>query len=212
MRYEQNAMRVPMTAPARMSYQLWYSSMVSAPPIRHAPRRGATVAISFHMAGVEIEGQEDEASKGGGGVTRRHRLETVVDLVLVTCADAAVEHDLAVAVGNVAVYAAIDAIVCCAHAETVGDDRLAHGEEVRAQTTDEPLDEDLEDGGDDERIEQTYGGVVDVPEAAGTDLHNQEDNEGYEESQQSSSPDGHNFVPEGVGELGVDNLAVLECD
>lgn len=128
--------------------------------------------------GVEVEGQEDEASKGGGGVTGWHTFKTVIDLLLISSTDAAVEHNLAVAIGNVSVYAAVDAVICCAHAETVGDDRLAHGEEVRAETADEPLDEDLEDGSGDERIEQTDSSVVDIPETASPDLYNKKDNEG----------------------------------
>lgn len=57
------------------------------------------------------------------------------------------------------------------------------------KTTDEPLDEDLEDSGGDEGVEQTNGGVVDVPEAAGADLDDQEDQEGNEEGHKGSSID-----------------------
>jgi hypothetical protein len=47
---------------------------------------------------VEIEIQEDKSSEGGGGVTRRHRLQAVVDLLLVTSADLTIVHDLTVSI------------------------------------------------------------------------------------------------------------------
>ncbi|KAK4986855.1 hypothetical protein LTR66_007755 [Elasticomyces elasticus] len=84
--------------------------------------------------GGEIEVEEDEGGEGGRGVSPRHRLERVVDLVPVPGADRAVVHHLAEAVADVA---------RC-------DKGLADVVEVRAQAADEPFDEDLEDGGGDE--------------------------------------------------------------
>jgi Tfp pilus assembly major pilin PilA len=163
--------------------------------------------------GVQVEVQEHKASKGSGGVTRRHRLEAVVDLLPVTRADAAVEHDLAVSIGDVASNTAIlIAIVCGTEAKTIRNDRLADSEEVRTKSSNEPLDEDLEDSGGDERVQQTDGSVVDVPEAASTDLNNQEDGKGNEKGHESSSPDGNDFVAKRIRELRVNNLAVLEDD
>jgi hypothetical protein len=141
--------------------------------------------------GIQVEVQEDEAGESSSGMARRHRLEAVVDLLAVTSADAAVEHDLAVAIGNVAGAALVTVVVDTECA--CGNDGLADGEEVGAQTADEPLDEDLEHGSRDECVQESDGGVVDVPEATCTDLNNQEDGEGDEEGHEGSSPDGNNF-------------------
>ena len=65
---------------------------------------------------------------------------------------------------------------------------------MRTQTTNEPLDKDLEDGGRNERVQKTDGGVVDVPEASGADLDDQEDCEGDEEGHESSRPDGDDLL------------------
>jgi hypothetical protein len=179
---------------------------------------------------VKVEVQEDEASEGSGGVTRRHRLETVVNLLLVTRADAAVEHDLAVSIGNVTAgnTSTLVAVVWSISIEEVRNNRLAHGEEVRAQTTNEPLDKDLEDGSRDERVQQADGSVVDIPKASGADLDDQEDCEGNEEGHESSSPDGNDLsrvstylvctskatylIAQRVRKLWVHNLAVPKGD
>ena len=150
---------------------------------------------------VEVQIQVNEASERSRGVPRWHGLQTIIDLVLVARADAAVEHNRAEPIRHVAMR------------DEVGrDHRLADSEEVRTQSTDEPLDEDLEDGCGDERVQQADGGVIDVPEAAGSDLHDQEDEEGDEEGHQSSRVDGNDLVAHRVGELGVDDLAVGEAD
>ena len=138
---------------------------------------------------VQVKVQENEASEGSGCVTGRHGLEAVVDLVLVASADAAVEHDLAVPIGDVANLAVLIAVVCATNVETLRDDGLADGKEVRAKTTDKPLDEDLKYSSRDERVEQADGGVVDIPEAAGADLHDQEDREWNAEGHECCSPD-----------------------
>ena len=121
-----------------------------------------------------------------------------------------------VTVGDIASEgtAIFDAIVVAANntAHVGGNDRLADSEKVRAETTNEPLDEDLEDGSSDKRVQQTNGGVVHIPEAAGADLHNEEDKEGDEEGHESGGPDGNNLGAERVRKLRVDNLAVLEDD
>jgi hypothetical protein len=154
------------------------------------PHGGMVVGKDLELS-VQVEVQEDEASESSGGVTRRHGLEAVVNLVLVTCADAAIEHDLAVSIGNVAAGNAsvLVAVVDATDIKALRDDRLADSEEVRAQTTNEPLDEHLENSCRDERVQETDGSVVDVPEAASTDLNDQEHCEGNEEGHESSSPD-----------------------
>jgi hypothetical protein len=127
-------------------------------------------------------------------VARRHALETIVDLLLVARADAAVEHDLAVPVGHIATNTAVlVAVVCGAEAKALRNHGLADCEEVRAQSANEPFDEDLEDGGGDESVEQADGGVVDVPEAAGADLDDEKDGEGDEEGHKCGRPDRYNL-------------------
>ena len=99
--------------------------------------------------GVEVQVQVDEASERSRGVAGRHRLKAVVDLFPVTCADATVEHDLTISVCDVAVgTAGFNTVVVGADSvENVSrDDRLAHGKEVRAKASNEPFDEDLENG------------------------------------------------------------------
>ena len=83
--------------------------------------------------GVEVEVEEDKASKGSRGVARGHGLEAVVDLLLVACANATVEHDLAIAVGNASVRATVDAVIVQAHIQASRDNRLADSEEVGSE-------------------------------------------------------------------------------
>lgn len=160
------------------------------------------VVVGEHLElSVKVEVQVDESSESSGRVTRRHRLEAVVDLLLVARADAAVEHDLAVAVGNVA-----------RGTHVLWDHRLAHGEEVRAETSDEPFDEDLEDGRGDEGVQETDGCIVHVPEAADADLADEEDGDGDQGCHEGGSINGNDLVAQWVCELGVDNLAIREDD
>lgn len=80
-------------------------------------------------------------------MARWHRLETIVDLAAITRADAAVEHDLSVAICNVAVSTAgLVTVVVDTHCtqDVIGDNGFADGEEVRAESANEPLDKDLE--------------------------------------------------------------------
>lgn len=70
----------------------------------------------------------------------------------------------------------------------------------------------MEHGGSDDGVEQADGGVVDVPEAAGADLHDQEDGDGNQDGEQGSGPDGNDLIAHRVGEFGVHDLAVLEVD
>lgn len=146
--------------------------------------------------GVEVQGQEDEARKGGRRMAAGERLQAVVNLVWVSRADVAGVVDLREA-------APVEALV--GHAADV---RLADVEKVRAEAANEPLAEDLEDGGGDERVQKTDDTVVDVPEGADADLHHQDDRDGDDGSEERSEPDGDNLLAEGVAKLGPDNLAV----
>lgn len=153
--------------------------------------------------GVQVQIQIDEPRERSRRVSRRHRLKAVIDLVPVPGADLRRVVDLLEPGGIIATVGA---------AGGKRDVRLADGQEVRAQAPDEPLDEDLEHGGGDEGVEQSDDGVVDVPEGADADLHHEEDEDGDEGGEQCGGPDWDDFLPEGVGEFRVDDLAVGEED
>jgi hypothetical protein len=164
---------------------------------------------------VEVQVKVDKASEGSGGVTGRHRLKAVVDFALITSADATVEHYLTVPICDVAIGATSfhTIIVGADGVENISrDDGLADGEEMRAKASNEPFDEDLENGCGDQSIEKSNGSVVDVPEAASTDLNNQKDGKGDEEGHESSSPNRDNLVAHRVGELRVHDFSILEDD
>lgn len=175
------------------------------------PHGGVVVGKNLELR-VEVEIQEHEASEGGSSVARGHGLEGVVDLFLVTCADASVEHDRAEAVGDVGACGSSRLEGVGVKGEVGRDHRLADGEEMRAETSNEPLDEDLEDGSHDQGVQKTNGGVVDIPERAHPDLADEEDGEGDEEGHESGGPNGDDLVAQRVGKLGVNNLSISEGD
>lgn len=80
--------------------------------------------------GVEVKGEENETSECCGRMTRRHRFQRVVDIILVAGTNGTVKHEVGEArsIGSAS--------------RNVG---LANGIEMGAQTTDQPFDEDLED-------------------------------------------------------------------
>ena len=79
---------------------------------------------------------------------------------------------------------------------------------MRAEATDEAFEHDLEDGGCDEGVEESEHGVVDVPEGADADLHQEDDDDGDEGGEHGCCPDWDDFFTKGIGELGVDDVAV----
>lgn len=81
-----------------------------------------------------------------------------------------------------------------------------------SKTSDQPLDEYLKDGGRDERIEQTDGGIIHIPKASDADLADEEDGDGDQGTQKRSSPDGDDLVPQRIGELRVDDFTILKGD
>lgn len=166
---------------------------------RQLPQAGMVVGKDLEF-GVEVEVQVDEASKGRRGVAAGHALQAVVDLLAVAGADVGSEVD---------VLETTDAVRGSPDKRRVG---LAHVEEVRAQTANEPLDEDLEDGGRDQAVENTEAGVVEVPEGAHANLHDQEEEDGDERGEKRGRPDGNDFLAKRIGELGVYDLAVREGD
>ena len=76
----------------------------------------------------------------------------------------------------------------------------------------QPFEKDLEDGSGDEGVEEPDGSIIDVPEGADPDLHDQEDGDGDERGEECGGPDGNDLVAHRVGELRVDDFAVLEVD
>ena len=117
---------------------------------------GRVVVAEDLEFGIEVQEQVHEACESGGRVARWHGFQRVVYLTLVTGANSAVVHDLAESISRVGALE--------------GDIWFAHSQKMGAKTANQPFDEDLEDGCRDERIEETNGGVVDVPEATNADL------------------------------------------
>ena len=72
------------------------------------------------------------------------------------------------------------------------------------------LEEHLKDGGSDQTIKQPNDSIVNIPKAPDSDLHAQNDEDGDQAPEQRSKPDGDDFCPEGVCELRVHNLSILE--
>lgn len=85
-------------------------------------------------------------------MTTGEALERIVNGFRVPRADTAIVHNLLKTVAN------FDAVI--------GDDGGADGEEVRAEATDEPFQEDLKYGGGDEAVEQANDCIVNIPEGA----------------------------------------------
>lgn len=83
---------------------------------------------------------------------------------------------------------------------------------MRAESSNQPLDKNLEHGGRDERVQNAHDSVVDVPEGAHSNLHAQDDEDGDEAGQQGGEPDGDDFAAHRVAVLGPDDLAVGEGD
>jgi hypothetical protein len=162
------------------------------------PHGGVVVGEDLEL-GVEVQVQVDKASESSSGVTTGHGLKSIVDLGLVTSADIGGEVELEITL-----------VVVSAHGSSTLHVRLADDEEMRSETTDEPLNEDLEDSGGDKRVEKTDGSVVEVPEAADADLHHSEDEDGDQSSKHGGSPDGNDLASEGVSILGPDNFTVVE--
>lgn len=170
------------------------------------PHSGVVVGEDLEL-GVEVEVEVNEASEAGGGVAGGETLEGVVDLLHVSSAD--LLRDVQIGVASGAVAGTRDTALGRAN---TGKIRLAGLEEVGTQSTDEELDEDLEDGGADEGVEQADDGVVDIPEGADADLHEEYDDDGDDGGEEGREPDGNDFVAHRVGELRVDDLTVGEGD
>ena len=147
--------------------------------------------------GIEVEVKVNESAKGSCGMSRWHRLQRVVDLVLVTPADISLKHDLAKA---------------SAASQQQRRIWVADSQEMWSKATDEPFDEDLEDSSSDERVEETSNGIVDVPKGADADLHAQNNEDWDQGAEHCSRPDGYDLVAEGVCELRIHDLAVGKGD
>ena len=87
---------------------------------------------------IEVQVQIHESCEGSGGMARWEGLERVVNLILVPRAPGTVVHDVFQAVANLLA--------------ALWRSRLADFKEVRAQTANEPFEEDLEDCGRDQAV------------------------------------------------------------
>lgn len=67
-----------------------------------------------------------------------------------------------------------------------------------------PLDEDLEDSCTDESVQQAKNSVVDIPEGADAELHQQENEDGNQRSEQGSGPNWDDLVAGRIGVLWED--------
>ena len=170
------------------------------------PHGGVVVGEDLEL-GVEVQVEVDEASEAGGGVTGGETLKRIVDLLHVASTNLLRNVQISVASGAVA--GTRNATLGGGDAGQIG---LAGLEEVGTKAADEELDEDLEHGGADEGVEQADDGVVDIPEGADADLHEEDDDDGDNGGEEGSEPDGNDFVAHRVGELRVDNLTVGEGD
>lgn len=131
---------------------------------------------------VEVEVEIDEAGESSSGVTRWEGLERVIDLLLVACAD---------------IWAVVDLPESIAHLVAIDRyRRLAYVKEVRAETSDEPLEEDLEHSGSLHGVDEPDDCVVHIHERADTDLADEEDHDGDKDTEHSSSPDGDDLIAE----------------
>lgn len=75
---------------------------------------------------------------------------------------------------------------------------------MRTKTTDEPFEENLEDGRCDERIEETDHRIVHIPKRSDADLNNQEGCDWDERCEECSFPNWNDFVTERLSEYMLD--------
>lgn len=148
---------------------------------------------------IQIDAQEHESRKRSRRMPTRETLQRIINLTLVTGTNRTVVHNLPQSISRLLRRDSRD----------IG---LADSQEMWTKTTDQPFEEDLEDGGGDEGIQEADDGVVDVPEGADPDLHDEEDGDGDKRGEECGGPDGNDFVAHRVGELRVDDFAVLEVD
>lgn len=154
----------------------------------------------------------------------RERFERIVDLLRISGADGTGVHDLSQAVSGVEKASdTINADFGNARFANLASQSIStaqrsrrtwttNRQKVRPQTTDQPLQEDLEHGSIDESVKQSHDSVVEVPEAADADLHAGHDEDGDDAGQERSEPDGDDVLAQGVGELRVHDFAILEVD
>lgn len=80
------------------------------------------------------------------------------------------------------------------------------------QTSNEPLDENLEDSCNNQGIKQTDSRVVDVPKRTYSDLADEEDSKWNEERHEGSSPYRDDLVAKRVSKLWIDDFSITERD
>jgi len=148
---------------------------------------------------IQVDTQEHETRERSRRMSTREALQRIINLTLITRANRPVIHNLS---------QSIPRLLC----RDSRDIRFADCEEMWTQTTNQPFEKDLEDGSSDEGVEEPDGSIIDVPEGADPDLHDQEDGDGDERGEECGGPDGNDLVAHRVGELRVDDFAVLEVD
>lgn len=150
--------------------------------------------------GVEIQVEVDETCECRSRVATWESLKAVVNLVWVARTNFLGIVQLQVA------FLVVTLVIRQA------DIWLADIQEVWTQASDKPLDEDLENGGRDERVQETNNSIVEVPEGANSDLHQEKDEDGDQARQQGGGPDGDDFISQRIRKLGVHDLAIGKCD
>lgn len=85
-------------------------------------------------------------------------------------------------------------------------------QKVWPKPTNQPFQENLEYCCRDEAIEQANDTVIDVPERSDSDLHQEDEKDGYQSREQSSGPYRHDFIAKRVGELRIDNVSAWKID
>jgi hypothetical protein len=105
--------------------------------------------------------------------------------------------------------------------------RLTNAQEMRTQATNEPFQEDLENGSGDYGVEQTnnlipsqlvfywarFGTtycIIQVPETTYSNLNDKEDRKRYQYRQKSSGPNGDDFLSKRICKFRIDNFSISE--
>lgn len=116
-------------------------------------------------------------------MARWEGFEGIVDFVFITGTDSSIVHDEVETISSFLLSSDWD----------IG---FADGEEMRSETTNKPFEENLEDGGADERVEKSNDCVVHIPERSNADLDNEEGGDGNERGEERGFPDRNNFIAE----------------
>lgn len=70
----------------------------------------------------------------------------------------------------------------------------------------------MEDCSCNEAVEKTNDGIVDVPEGADANLHDKNEDDGNEDGEESSQPDGDNLFTQWVCKIRKDDFTIDKVD